>query len=262
MTLEKLFSNQREQEILHELRLAGGNCRIGFLANRLHVSEETIRRNIKALAKKSLVKKVHGGVYLAEQLTLSEQPFQTRMDKNAAIKQALAAKAATIIKDGDSLFLDIGSTTAYVAQALRNHRNLYIVTNSVTVGYLLATRNNNRVFLAGGELRSHDGGAFGIDATNFISRFNVEYAILSVGAVNAKFGFMLHDIKEADLSRVAISIAQTKIIIADADKFGQRAPIAIEHAKNIDILITDKKPSEEIGTMLVNNEISILYPHQ
>ncbi|MDQ7071789.1 MAG: DeoR/GlpR family DNA-binding transcription regulator [Rhodobacterales bacterium] len=253
-------SNHREQEILRELRLAGGSSRVGFLADRLGVSDETIRRNIKSLAARALVRKVHGGVLLAENLTVVEQPFQSRMDKNAGVKQRLAQRVAEMIDDGDSLFLDIGSTTAYVAQALRHHRDLYIVTNSLAVAHTLTARNNNRVFLAGGELRSHDGGAFGMDAINFIRRFNVQYAVLSVGAINADTGFMLHDIQEADLSCEAALRAQTRIIVADSAKLGQRAPIAVTDPAKFDILVTDVAPSADIAEMLAHNDISIVIP--
>ena len=190
-------TNHREHEILRELRLSGGNCRISILAKNLGISDETVRRNIKTLEAKSLVKKVHGGVLLTSDLDQFEQPFRSRMDKNTTVKQLLAATVADMIKDGDSLFLDIGSTTAYIAQALCNHHDLFIVTNSVNISNILSKRNNNRVFQAGGELRSHDGGAFGFDAIQFIRRFNVQYAILSVSAINAQNGFMLHDIQEA-----------------------------------------------------------------
>jgi DeoR family transcriptional regulator, glycerol-3-phosphate regulon repressor len=260
MQTSATHSNHREQEILKELRLSGGSARIGFLANRLGVSDETIRRNIKALQAASLVRKVHGGVLLVEGLTVTEQPFQSRMEKNAGSKQLLAARVAEMISDGDSLFLDIGSSTAYVARALQNHKNLYVVTNSLAVAHTLATRNNNRVFQAGGELRAHDGGSFGLDAIRFIRRFNVQYAILSVGAINAEVGFMLHDIQEADLSHEAAQRAQTCIIVADSDKFGRRAPIAVEDPSLFDILVTDKPPVTDIAAMLAKNEISTVYP--
>jgi DeoR family glycerol-3-phosphate regulon repressor len=260
MQTADVHSNHREQEILRELRLAGGSCRIGFLAQRLGVSDETIRRNIKALARRALVRKVHGGVLLADHLTLTEQPFTARMDENAAAKQLLAETAAAMIRDGDSLFLDIGSTTAYVARALRNHRGLYVVTNSVAVANALATRNGNRVFQAGGELRAHDGGAFGLDAIRFIRRFNVQYAILSVGAIDAEAGFMLHDIQEADLSHEAAGRAQTRIVVADAEKFGRRAPITVEDPTAFDFLVTDKAPAPDIAAMLERNDISVVLP--
>jgi DeoR family glycerol-3-phosphate regulon repressor len=262
MQIVPVHSNHTEQEILRELRLAGGSCRIGFLAKRLGVSDETIRRNIKVLEHQSLVRKVHGGVLLADDLTLTEQPYLDRMGKNAGIKQLLASKVAEMIKDGDSLFLDIGTTTAFVAQALRNHRNLYVVTNSVAAANTLATRNNNRVFQAGGELRAHDGGSFGVDAIQFIRRFNLQFAILSVGAINADAGFMLHDIQEADLSKAAADQAQTRIVVADDEKFGRRAPIVVEDPTQFDILVTNTPPEPAIAKMLTKNEITTVFPNR
>ncbi len=251
-------STQREQEILRELRLAGGSCRVGYLAQRLGVTDETIRRNIKTLQANAQVRKVHGGAVLTEDLSLTEQPFQVRMDRNATAKRLLAAKLAAMISDGDSLFLDIGSTTAYAARALQNHRDLYIVTNSLVAANTLATQNNNRVFFAGGELRPHDGGSFGQDAIRFIRRFNFQYAIFSAGAVNAEAGFMLHDIQEADLSREAARRAQTRIVLADGDKFGKRAPIVVSDQSTYDILITETRPAPEIIAMLDQIEVSLV----
>lgn len=251
-------SNHREQEILNELELAGGSCRIAYLADRLRVSDETVRRNIKSLQAKSQVRKVHGGVLLNQDLTLNEQPFQTRMQRNADAKRRIAAKLADMISDGDSLFLDIGSTTAYAARALRNRRDLYIVTNSLAVANTLATINGNRVFFAGGELRQHDGGSFGQDAINFIRRFNVNFAVFSVGAINAENGLMLHDIAEADLSRETAARAQTCIVLADSAKFEHRAPIAIAEQARFDLLITEKAPSKGVQTMLDRFEISLV----
>ncbi len=252
------ITNQREQEILREIRLAGGSCRIGFLAQRLGVSDETIRRNIKSLEASALVKKVHGGVSLVGLVSVVEQPFQSRMDKNAEVKKKLAARVADMINNGDSLFMDVGSTTAYVAQALQGHNDLYVVTNSIAVAHMLTARNNNRVFLAGGELRAHDGGAFGKDALQFIKRFNVQYAIMSVGAINARPGFMLYDVQEADISCEAVRRAQVSIVVADSSKFGKQAPIAMRYPEDLDILVTDKQPEANIRAMLEKNEISLI----
>ncbi|MEZ5716398.1 MAG: DeoR/GlpR family DNA-binding transcription regulator [Paracoccaceae bacterium] len=258
MTESALKSNHREQEILREVRLAGGSCRVGYLAERLGVSDETVRRNIKTLQDKALVRRVHGGVLLSEDMTLTEQPLQARMRRNAKAKKRLAAKLAEMIEDGDSLFLDIGSTTAYAAQALTGHRDLYIVTNSLAVANTLAMINGNRVFFAGGELRPHDGGSFGQDAINFIRRFNVRYAVFSAGAINGEAGIMLHDIQEADLSREAAARAQTRIVLADSEKFGRRAPIAVTPQSELDILITEAEPSRAIRDMLERFDISLV----
>lgn len=253
---QKTGANHREREILDALRLAGGSGRIPFLARQLQVSEETIRRNIRALERDGLVTKVHGGVHLKD--TAGEQPLHFRMGENPEAKRAIAARVATLIADGDSLFLDIGSTTAFIAVALQKHRDLFVVTNSVAVAHTLAGRNGNRVFLAGGELRAHDGGAFGADALAFIRRFTVRHAVLSTTAVNAQAGFMLADMEEADLSRVAGDCAEQRIVVADSGKFGRSAPIVPAPPDRYDMLVTNQPPPVDIAAMLHIHAIKLV----
>lgn len=255
-----MHSNHREREILEELRLAGGASRIQFLADRLAVSEETIRRNIRTLEANGLVTKVHGGVHIKDSIV--EQPLHFRMNENPEAKRLIAARVATMIRNGDTLFLDIGSTTAFIAVALQKHQNLFVVTNAVSVANALATRNGNRVFFAGGELRGHDGGAFGMEAINFLRRFSVRHAILSVGAVNATSGFMLHDLEEAEYSREAAARAENCIIVADSNKFGRSAPIVIGEPSSYDMLVTDEQPPNDIQAMLTRNEIELVVAGQ
>ncbi|WP_238987393.1 DeoR/GlpR family DNA-binding transcription regulator [Roseovarius dicentrarchi] len=249
-------TNQREEEILREIQKAGGTCRIGFLASQLGVSQETVRRNIRSLEQSGAVRKVHGGVHLVDRL--DEPPFQNRMDRNGAIKQRLARRVAEIIGDEKSVFLDVGSSTAYAAMALRDCKKLMVVSNSIYVAQMLAMRNDNRVFLAGGELRSHDGGAFGAEALDLVQRFNVEFAVFSVGAINADKGFMLHDFQEANIARVVARNAQTKIVIADSEKFGKRAPVVVDYSNQIDILVTNAQPPADICNMLARHEIELV----
>lgn len=246
-------TNQREEEILRALQRAGGSYRVSALAELLNVSKETIRRNVKTLEERRLVRKVHGGVHLAEDVV--EPPFENRLNAQADVKEVLAQAVAKTISDGDSVFLDIGSTTAYVALALRNHSNLFVVTNSVFVAQTLATRNNNRVFLAGGELRAHDGGAFGAEALDLVRRLNVQFAVFSAGAVNSELGFMLHDLEEANIARVAAENAQVCIVVADSKKFNKRAPVSLDKMSVIDVFFTDNAPPASIQSMLDKHEI-------
>jgi DeoR family transcriptional regulator, glycerol-3-phosphate regulon repressor len=250
-----VHSNHREREILDELKLSGGASRIQFLAERLNVSEETIRRNIKVLEENGLVTKVHGGVQLKDHAI--EQPLHFRMNENAEAKRLIAAEVADMIPDGDTLFLDIGSTTAFIAVALQKHQNLFVVTNSIAVANALATRNNNRVFFAGGALRSHDGGAFGAEAVDYIRHFRVRLAILSVAAVDATSGFMLQDMEEAEFSRAAARQADQRMIVADAGKFGRTAPIIIDDRTRYDQLVTNAAPPDDIRLMLAENNIEL-----
>ncbi|MGO1118081.1 DeoR/GlpR family DNA-binding transcription regulator [Rhodovibrionaceae bacterium A322] len=250
-----MHSTQRQMEILDELRLTG-SCRIQDLAKRLQVSEETIRRNVRQLAAAGSVRKVHGGVYLPDH-NLQEPTFQQRMGEQREAKQRIARAIAGIIHDGDSLILDIGSTTAFVAQALRNHSDLFVVTNSLDVAHNLAARNNNRVFMAGGELRAHDGGSFGHEALSFVRQFSVQHAILSAAAINAEDGFMLMDLQEAEFTREIMRRAPTNIVAADATKFGKSAPVRISDASEIDLLVTDAAPPAEIAGLLDRSDVAV-----
>ncbi|MGB8813958.1 MAG: DeoR/GlpR family DNA-binding transcription regulator [Paracoccaceae bacterium] len=242
-----MTSNQRDREILDALGDSGSG-RVLDLARKLRVTEETIRRAVKRLEAAGLATKVHGGVVLKD--WASEPSFAQRFALNAPAKRRIAAHLAAMIGDGASLFLDVGSTTAYVAQALRAHRELLVVTNSLAVAQSLATRNGNRVFMAGGELRSHDGGAFGAEALAFVRQFQVRFAVLSAAAVDARAGFMLHDLREAEFSRELMARAEETIVAADASKFGRTAPIRLAEASAVHRLVTDAAPPADIANML------------
>ncbi len=249
-----VHSTHREMEILEELKILG-SCRIQDLARRLDVSEETIRRNVRSLAEQGIVRKVHGGVYLAE--AVQEPTFSQRMNVNPDAKRRVAAAVAARIRNGDSLILDIGSTTAFVARALRNHHDLFVVTNSIAVAQSLATRNNNRVFMAGGELRPHDAGAFGREAINFVRQFNVQHAILSAAAIDATTGFMLFDMQEAEFSREIMRRSNHVLVAADSSKFGGLAPIRIAPPEDVDLLITDAAPPADLQDFLKQANVAV-----
>lgn len=248
--------SQTGREILAALRESGGASRTAPLAARLGVSEETVRRNVKRLAAQGLVRRVHGGVHLPDESP--EPSFRQRMGVNPELKRRIAGRVAALIGDGASLFLDIGSTTAFIARALRDHSDLFVVTNSVEVAHLLSARRGNRVFMAGGELRAHDGGAFGAEALAFVSRFQVDYAVFSAVALDARSGFMLHDLEEAEFSRAIISRARTRIVAADSTKFDRSAPIAVGDPALVDILVSDAAPGTELAEALRGWQIELV----
>ena len=126
-------STHREVELLETLRSLGGSSRTAALAEALGVSEETIRRTVKALAKSGLLQRVHGGVYLTNKDALS--PFAARLGKHAEEKSRIATQAAAMIPNGSSVFLDVGSTTAFVAERLKDHRDLTVITNALIVDH-------------------------------------------------------------------------------------------------------------------------------
>ncbi|MDP2734338.1 MAG: DeoR/GlpR family DNA-binding transcription regulator, partial [Hoeflea sp.] len=153
--------SKRHTEIMRILA-DEGTVTISDLSVRLGVSLETVRRDVRPLTENGSVLKIHGAVGLAGQV--GEAPFQRRMRENADAKRRIAREMAKLIRDGESVMLDTGTTTSFVARELLGHRRLTVVTNSSDIARTLATVNGNKVYMAGGELRSDSGAAFGVSA--------------------------------------------------------------------------------------------------
>lgn len=234
----KIRANHREVEVLEALRQLGGAARNANLAELLGVSEETIRRTTKALAKADLVRRVHGGSYLPD--SDAGAGVFSRLGLRQGEKGRIGAAVVALIPDGSCVFLDVGSTTVFVAQALNARRGLDVVTNSLSAAQALAEQGGNRVFVAGGRLRRDQMGMFGSETIEFIRNFNIDVAIMSVDAIDAKRGFLLMGADEAAVARAAIRQAQQTIIVADHQKFGQKAPLVVCPPREIDVVVTDQ----------------------
>ncbi|MFN7053823.1 MAG: DeoR/GlpR family DNA-binding transcription regulator, partial [Gemmobacter sp.] len=160
------MQNRRHSEILRILDAEGpvSNAR---LATALGVSAETVRRDVRVLADGGTVLRLHGGVGLAGQG--GEAPFRARMRENAGAKQAIAQAFAATVQNGESLMLDTGTTTSFVARALVRHRRLTVVTNSTDIARTLAGGEGNRIYLAGGAVRPDSGAVLGPEAVRFVA---------------------------------------------------------------------------------------------
>jgi DeoR family transcriptional regulator, glycerol-3-phosphate regulon repressor len=249
-----VYRTQRQSEILKLVQLQGA-CSIGELAERLDVSDETIRRTVKPLVSEGLLAKVHGGITLPD--PLREPPFQNRMLENAGAKRRIAERVARLIANGDTLMLDCGSTTAFVARALSQHTGLTVVTNSAEIARTLATNASNRVFMAGGELRSDDTAALGPEALSFVRQFRVRHAILSIGAMGLDGSLVVYHLAEAEFSRAVIDHAEQVIVAADASKFGRSSLVRICGPERVDTLVTDRAPPPELEAALAEAGVEI-----
>ncbi|WP_179404567.1 DeoR/GlpR family DNA-binding transcription regulator [Burkholderia guangdongensis] len=252
-----MFSVQRQAEILRIVR-ANQTCTISELAETFAVSDETIRRNIRPLIADGLLVKVHGGIMLPDRL--DEAPFQRRMMHNRDAKQAIASCVVELVKEGDSLILDGGSTCVHIAEALRSHSRLTVVTNSAEIARILAPCSDNRVFLAGGELRPDDSASVGESALAFIRQFHVRFAIVSVTAIDADGRFM--DSLPADVaySLAAFAQAEQRIVAADHAKFGHSALVHAFGADAFDLLITDQAPTPALGQIFAAAGLDVRLP--
>jgi len=232
-----------------------GTISIGDLADHFGVSQETVRRDVKLLAARGALVRMHGAVALPS--VVGEAPFEKRMNRNRDAKEAIARLAASTIANGQSIMVDTGTTTSYLARALLEHRRLTVVTNSSDMARTLATVNGNKVYMAGGELRSDNGAAFGVSAIEFISRFRVDHAIISAGAIHADMGVMDYELEEAQFAGAVLRQGARRLVITDASKFEQKALVQVCPLAGIDELIVDRPPAERLAEQLLAAEVTV-----
>lgn len=247
--------NRRQSEILKNVRLRGA-CGIAELARELGVSEETIRRDVRPMAAEGILLRNHGRVASPERIR--ETPFQSRMQENKENKHRIATRAARLIKDGDSLILDSGSTTSYVARALSEHANLVVVTNSIDIAYTLSVRNGNRVYMVGGRLREADGASLGPTAVDFVEQFTVQHAILSIKAIHAEHGLMNAYLSEAEFSRAVMQQAESVTVVADHSKFDQKSFVSVSGFGGIHRLISSGPAPESIAQAMDESGVEFI----
>lgn len=229
-----------EGQILEIVNLRGSISVLG-LARELGVSDQTVRRVARPLVARGDVSKVHGA--LVSNRSVFDPPFLSRMTLNRDAKIAIAEKIAGIVRDGEAIAIDTGSTSAFVAQALRARRNLTVVTNSAFVASTLAIIPGNKVSMAGTQLRDHDGAAFDRSAFAVIERMQVDHAVLSASMVDAKRGFLVHEQCEVDIAEAMLEIAARAIMAVDHTKFHplERKPVLrLPALKPGDTLVTDR----------------------
>lgn len=218
-----------------------GSISVLDLAGELGVSDQTIRRVAKPLVERGELKKVHGAL-VSDRLAL-DPPFLSRMTLNRDAKIAVAREVAEIVRDGDAVAIDTGSTSAFVAQALRARRDLTVVTNSAFVASTLAMIPGNNVSMAGTQLRQHDGASFDRSAFSVVERMQVDFVILSASLVDPVKGFLVHEQCEVDMAAAMMGNAARAIMAVDHSKFEaqERKPALRQpQLRADDILVTDR----------------------
>jgi DeoR family transcriptional regulator, glycerol-3-phosphate regulon repressor len=253
----QLKPSKRHADILRILR-EEGTVTVSSLASRLDVSLETIRRDVQPLAIQGLLVKMHGAVSLPD--LHGEEPFDRRMREMADEKRAIAQRISQLIADGDSLIMDTGTTTSFIARALLDKRDLTVVTNSADIARTLATVNGNTVFMAGGQLRGDNGAAFGSAAIEFIRNFKVDHAIITIGGIDPDTGLSDYDLAEAEFAREVLRRGSSRVVVTDHTKFMRSALVKVCDLTEIDMIVTDKAPPEELAQAFEAANVTVVLP--
>ncbi len=250
----------RRDEILRIVR-EQKRVHVEDLAHHLHISRETIRRDLTELARTGKIRKFHGGAELPG--IKGEGRFQERMAENVPAKVGIASTAVRLITPGETLFIDTGSTTLYFAEKLAETSDLTIVTNSAEIARIASTAAGaTQVFLLGGEFNGDNRQTIGSMAIAQIRSFRAHHAILTIGALDDRTGIMDFNINEAQIARAMVEQAESVTVLADSSKFGRIASFKVCELDRITNLVCDKPPSAPLRHTLTEAGIMIFSAEQ
>jgi len=236
--------------MLHETRLhrirnllsAFSQVSTDHIAQDLGVSRETVRRDILELEAQGVLRRVHGGIIATGDQP--EPPLAVRQTVRAKEKRAIARVAARLVQPGQTLFIDTGSTTTLLAEALSAASGLTIITNGLNVAHKLASvdpaRPGNQVILLGGQVAGPLAATWGDVTVAEIHRYRADVALLSPVGVSAEHGAASFEHAEAAIARAMAHQAKRLVILADHSKIGQPSRVSYAQPHEIDAVVTNR----------------------
>ena len=241
----KLKIEIRRNSILEQLNRAG-KVSVTELSAMLDVTPVTIRNDLTELEQEGCLLRVQGGAVqvpvTGEGRNYGGHLFQ---DTHAAQKEVIAKAVAKMIRDGDTLFINSGSTTQVLASALKVRSNLNIVTNSLAAATILADVPTFRVVLLGGSLNATYGFTYGGDAQHQLAKFQADWAFLSVDGISVRGGITTHHAEEAVIDRMMIEGARSAWVVLDRSKLGRAGFARIEEdLRRVGLVTSAGDPSE------------------
>ncbi|AWX15803.1 DeoR/GlpR family transcriptional regulator [Mergibacter septicus] len=224
------------------------------LVEELHVSPQTIRRDLNELAENNAIRRHHGGA--ASPSSSENSDYLDRKTFFSAEKKAIAQAVAATIPNGSSLFIDIGTTPEAVAYALLQHQNLRIVTNNLNAAHILMAKKDFKIIIAGGGLRS-DGGIIGEATVNFISQFRLDFGVLGISAIDGDGSLLDYDYHEVQVKRAIIESSRTSLLVADHSKFSRNAMVRLGSVFDLSYLFTDQALPQAIQEKMHGSKLQV-----
>jgi DeoR/GlpR family transcriptional regulator of sugar metabolism len=238
-----------------------GKITIDDICARFSVSEMTARRDLQELAQAGLVRRVYGGAISAFGRSF-EPPYQSRSISNIEMKRAIGLKAAGMITDGDSIALDVGTTTLEIARALKDCHNLTIVTASLPIAYELVSdlsfSTDNRLILTGGIIRPGELSMVGHIAEQTYVEIHVDKAFIGIGGISLEDGLTEYNLEDSLVKRSLIKTARQIVVVADSSKFGRTTFATICPLSAVNTIVTDGGISKTKVQALRQSGIQVL----
>lgn len=222
------------------------------------VSEETIRRDLDKLDKEGLATKTYGGAIINDNTSI-DMPFNIRKKRNMQGKQVIAELMADLIQEGEHIILDPSTTAVAIVKALKNRKRLTVITNSIEVLVVLSDTSGWDVISTGGTLRENYLALVGPKALEGISSFYADKVILSCKGLDMEKGLTDANEMFSQVKQTMLKSAKQCILAADHTKFNNVAFSRICDLTDIDMVVTDLRPSAEWMAYFNEKGITCLY---
>ena len=248
---------KRRSELLRLVR-ARGQVTVAEFAALFDVSLDTVRRDLDSLAKEGSLTRTHGGAVAAETPVVWDTPLSQRQNTRKDAKKRIGTRAAALIVDGETLFVNGGSTTLAFAQALHPRRNLTVITNNLLVPAALPAQCVSSIYVLGGHYRAEQQVTIGAVGFAGVGSINADTAIISVGGITGKGGLSTSQLAEAEMMAKMIELSRRVIVVADASKFGYNAFAHLAPLNQVHVLVTDAEPPADITAVLDESKVELL----
>ncbi|MBY0285906.1 MAG: DeoR/GlpR family DNA-binding transcription regulator [Mycobacteriaceae bacterium] len=253
-----MYAEERQQAIA-SLVIANGRASVAELAQAHDVTTETVRRDLAALEKAGVLRRVHGGAVPVRALHLVEAGVGEREATRAEHKDAIAAAAAELLpRDGSTVLLDAGTTTARIAAHLPTDRELVVVTNSIPVAARLAALPSVSLQLLGGRVRGVTQAAVGEQTLRVLDTLRVDMAFIGTNGISVRHGLSTPDSDEAAVKRAMVNAANYVVAVADSSKIGREDFVSFAPLASVDTLITDAEITGTDRAQLTEHGVEVV----
>ncbi len=244
----------RQQQILTEARKYG-QVQVDSLVETFEVTPQTIRKDLNELCEKQLLTRVHGGAVVVS--GVANMDYEQRRSIASLEKQQLAIQCAKNIPNNSSLFINIGTTTEAVAQALLGHHELMVVTNNLNVANILIQNSSFEVIVAGGVLRHTDSAIIGEATVDFVQQFKLDYAIIGTSALDEHGSLLDYDYREVRVTKAILENTRERFLVTDKSKLERKAPIRVAHVSQLTSIFIDSMPSPTLHKVCNQHGVKI-----
>lgn len=233
-----MLNEERRRHIL-EILNRDGRVLVVDLAKQFHTSQVTIRKDLDVLQAHGRIHRSHGGALPARESALEDPTLREKEKLHRKEKLQIAAAAARMVREGQVVILDSGTTTTAIARALRKFQNLTIITNAVNIAAELSG-SSLEVILTGGTLRKNSFSLVGPIAEETLRRLNGDILFLGVDGFDVHHGLTTPNLLEAKVNRAMMDVARVVVAVCDSSKFGRRTLSSIAPPSGVHYLITDR----------------------